>query len=101
MWAASAYAIKAVCHRRGWLCQDKSDLGNAVGRLSGELRDAKDGPMADILNAGLVIASNYRINFYHRDMDLNGGNGQFFSAAKEAVEQFIECMLAISEAPDC
>ena len=101
MWVASAYAIKAVCHRRGWPYQNKSDLGNAVGRLSSELRDAGGGPTADVLNAGLVIASNYRINFYHRDMDLNGGDGRFFSAAKEAVEQFIVCMIAISESPDC
>ena len=100
MWAASAHAIKSVCHRRGWPHQHKPDLGRAIDRLAAEWRGAGDEPAADLLEAGFVIASNYRINFYHRDMDLDGGDGWFFYAAKRAVQQFIDRMLAISESPD-
>ena len=100
MWAAAAHAIKSVCHRRGWPHQHKSDLSHAVDRLAGKLRGAGDELAANLLDAGFVVASNYLINFYHRDMDLNGGDGWFFYAAKRAVQQFVNRMLAISEAPD-
>ena len=33
-------------------------------------------------------------------MDLEGGNGQYFARAKEAVERFVDTMLAISESLD-
>ena len=101
MWAASAHAIKSVCHRRGWPHRNKSDLGRAIDQLAGELRGAGDDISAESLEAGFVVASNYRINFYHRDMDLDGGDGQFFYAAKRAVHRFVASMLAISESLDC
>ena len=100
MWAASAHAIKSVCHRRGWPHQHKSDLGHAVDRLAGELRGAGDELAAELLDAEFVVASNYRINFYHRDMDLDGGDGWFFNAAKRAVHRFVDRILAIAESPD-
>ena len=100
MWAASAHAIKSVCHRRGWPHRNKSDLGHAIDRLAGELRGSGDGIAAESLEAGFVVAFNYRINFYHRDMDLDGGDGQFFYAAKRAVHRFVASMLAIAESTD-
>ncbi len=72
----------------------------AAARLADELRAAGDPNMADVLGAGFVIASNYRVHFYHRDTNQNEGSGWFFTTAKESVEQFVERMAAISDSLD-
>ena len=101
MWGAAVHAVIAVCLQRGWGHRSHRAIGNAVDRLAVELRDAGDGHIADNLISGFVIAVNRHINFYHRDMDLNGGDGWFFSTAKRAVERFVERMVAMSEGLDC
>ena len=79
-------------------------MGEAVAHLEDEFRNWTSGDenTANILGAGFAVASNYHVHFYHRDMDLEGGNGQYFARAKEAVERFVEsaAMVAISEALD-
>ena len=101
MWGAAVHAVIAVCLQRGWEYCGNQAMGNAVDRLAVELRDAGDGLIADNLISGFVIAVNRHINFYHQDMDLNGGDGWFFSTAKRAVERFVERMVAMSEVLDC
>ena len=100
MWGAAAHAVIAVCQQRGWRHRSHRAMSEAVTRLSGELRDSGDELNANILDSGFVIASNCHVHFYHRDMDENGGGGWFFDMAKQAVERFVESMVAISEALD-
>ena len=100
MWGAAAHAVIAVCQQRGWRHRSHRAMSEAVDRLAVELRDAGDELAAVVLGQGFVIASNYHIHFYHRDMDHNGGNGWFFATAKESVEQFVGRMVAISESLD-
>lgn len=76
-------------------------MDDAVQHLAGEIRDAGNPGAANLLRYGFVIASQYHVHFYHRDMDLEGGNGRYFATAKEAVEQFVQRMLTISELLDC
>ena len=97
MWGAAAHAVIAVCQQRGWRHRSHPAMTEAVERLADELRAADDEHTADILSAGFVVASNYHVHFYHRDMDLEGGNGRYFNQAKRAVERFVERMLAVSE----
>ena len=101
MWGAAVHAVIAVCLQRGWENCSHRAIGNAVDRLAVELRDAGDGHIADNLISGFVIAVNRHINFYHRDMDLNGGDGWFFRTAKRSVERFVGHLVAMSEALDC
>ena len=101
MWGAAAHAVIAVFQQRGWRHRSHPAMNDAVGRLVDELRNAGDGHTADNLRSGFIIASQYHVHFYHRDMDLNGGNGWFFTNAKESVEQFVRLMTAISESLDC
>ena len=100
MWGAAAHAVIAVCQQRGWQHRSHRAMSNAVNWLSDELRDSGDELGATILSNGFFIASHYHVHFYHRDMDLNGGNGWFFDTAKKAVEQFVGRMTAISESLD-
>ena len=97
---AAAHAVIAVCQQRGWRHRSHPAMGEAVAQLSSELRAAGDENTANILSAGFIVASNCHIHFYHRDMDLEGGNGLYFTAAKEAVERFVASMLGISESLD-
>ena len=75
-------------------------MDDAVQQVAGEIRDAGNPDAANSLRYGFVIASQYHVHFYHRDMDLEGGNGRYFNTAKEAVEEFVERMVAISESLD-
>ena len=100
MWGAAAHAVIAVCQQRGWRHRSHPALGEAVSLISDELRDAGDQLGATIIDGGFVAASNAHIHFYHRDMDLEGGNGQYFARAKRSVEQFVERMVTISESLD-
>ncbi len=100
MWGAAAHAVIAVCQQRGWRHRSHRAMSEAVERLAEERRDAGDELTAVLLSNGFFIASHYHIHFYHRDMDLNGGNGWFFDTAKGAVEQFVGRMVAISESLD-
>ncbi len=100
MWGAAAHAVIAVCQQRGWRRRSHPAMGEAVAHLEDEFRTSGDENTANILGAGFAVASNYHVHFYHRDMDLEGGNGQYFARAKEAVERFVESMVAISEALD-
>lgn len=100
MWGAAAHAVIAVCQQRGWPHRSHRAMSNAVNRLSDELSDSEDELGATILSNGFFIASHYHVHFYHRDMDMNGGNGWFFDTAKKAVEQFVGRMTAISESLD-
>lgn len=100
MWGAAAHAVIAVCQQRGWRHRSHPAMGEAVAHLEDESRTSGDENTANILGAGFAVASNYHVHFYHRDMDLEGGNGQYFARAKEAVERFVESMMAISEALD-
>ena len=101
MWGAAAHIIIAVCQQRGWKHRSHPAMNEAVERLMAELRAAGDHSTANILDGGFNAASNCHIHFYHRDMDLEGGNGLYFNRAKRLVEQFVEQMVAISEALDC
>ena len=100
MWGAAAHSVIAVCQQRGWRHRSHPAMTEAVERLAGELRNTGDEHSADQLGNGFFIASHYHIHFYHRDMDLNGGNGWFFDTAKRAVEQFVNSMVTISESLD-
>ena len=100
MWGAAAHAVIAVCQQRGWRHRSHRAMGESVDRLAGELRNAGDELTANVLDSGFVIASNYHIHFYHRDMDENGGNGWFFNTAKRSVERFVESLVAMSESLD-
>lgn len=100
MWGGAAHAVIAVCQQRGWRHRSHPAISEAVGRLSAELREAGDEGGAAILDGGFVAASNAHVHFYHRDMDLEGGNGQYFARAKRVVEQFVERMVEISGEPD-
>lgn len=100
MWGAAAHSVIAVCQQRGWRHRSHPAMGEAVSRLSEEARGDGDENLANILDAGFVVASNAHVHFYHRDMDLEGGNGQYFSRAKEAVERFVNAMVAMSESLD-
>ena len=100
MWGAAAHAVIAVCQQRGWRHRSHPAMDDAVQRVAGEIRDAGNPDAANSLRYGFVIASQYHVHFYHRDMDLEGGNGRYFNTAKEAVEQFVERMAAISESLD-
>ena len=101
MWGAAAHGVIAVCQQRGWGHRSHRAMGNAVDRLAVELRNAGDENTANILEGGFVAASNSHIHFYHRDMDLEGGNGQYFNRAKRTVERFVNSLVAISEGLDC
>ena len=96
MWDAAAHAVMAVCHRRNWLHQSRQD-NTAITRLAEELRSNGRETDALHIDAGYVIACNSHINFYHRDMDLEGGNGWYFATARKAVHRFVEIVLAMSE----
>ena len=100
MWGAAAHSVIAVCQQRGWRHRSHPAMGEAVSRLSEEARGDGDENLANILDVGFVVASNAHVHFYHRDMDLEGGNGQYFSRAKEAVERFVNAMVAMSESLD-
>ena len=100
MWGAAAHAVIAGCQQRGWRHRSHPAMTEAVVLLADEMRTAGDENTANILGAGFAVASNYHIHFYHRDMDLEGGNGQYFTIAKEAVERFVDSLIAISEAMD-
>ncbi len=100
MWGAAAHAVIAVCQQRGWRHRSHRAMSEAVSRIGDELRETGDESAAELLGSGFVIASNYHVHFYHRDMDQNGGNGWFFTTAKRSVEQFVERMVTISEALD-
>ncbi len=97
IWDATAHAVMAVCHHRDWLHQSRQDLDTAVKRLAEELRSNGRETDALHIDAGYVIACNSHINFYHRDMDLEGGNGWYFATARKAVHRFVEIALAMSE----
>lgn len=100
MWGAAAHAVIAVCQQRGWRHRSHRAMSNAVDSLAAELRDAGDELTATILDGGFAAASAAHIHFYHRDMDLEGGNGQYFDRAKRVVEQFVERMVTMSESLD-
>ena len=100
MWGAAAHAVIAVCQQRGWRHRSHPAMSEAVSLIGAELRAAGEEGTAAIIDGGFVAASNAHVNFYHRDMDLEGGNGQYFARAKLLVEQFVETMVAMSEAPD-
>ena len=100
MWGAAAHAVIAVCQQRGWRHRSHRAMNEAVDRLRDELREAGDELGAAILDGGFVAASNAHVHFYHRDMDLEGGNGQYFARARRVVQQFVERMVAISESLD-
>ena len=100
MWGAAAHAVIAVCQQRGWRHRSHRAMSAAIGRLGEELRSAGDELAANSLDSGFVVASNYHIHFYHRDMDENGGDGWFFDTAKRLVEQFVDRMVFISESLD-
>ena len=97
MWDAAAHAVMAVCRHRNWPHQSRQDIDLSVTRLADELRNAGRETDAFCIGAGYVIACNSHINFYHRDMDLEGGNGWYLATARKAVHRFVEVMLANSE----
>ena len=100
MWGAAAHAVIAVCQQRGWRHRSHPAMSDAVARLADELRATGDEAAAVTLDAGFVAAASAHVHFYHRDMDLEGGNGQYFNRAKRLIEQFVERMVAISESLD-
>ena len=100
MWGAAAHAVIAVCQQRGWRHRSHRAMSEGVDRLCDELRDSGDELSAIALDGGFAAASSAHIHFYHRDMDLEGGNGQYFSRARRLVEQFVDRMVAISESLD-
>ena len=97
---AATYAVIAVCQHRNWPCGNRADLDSSVRRLASELRDAGMIDDALTLEAEYIVACNSHISFYHRDMDLEGGNGLYFAIARRSVHRFVERMLAISESAD-
>ena len=96
MWGAAAHAVIAVCQQRGWRHRSHPAMNEAVKRLTAEFRESGSQLAASILDRGLNAAANAHIHFYHRDMDLEGGNGQYSNRAKDLVEQFVGRMVAIS-----
>ena len=100
MWGAAAHAVIAVCQQRGWRHRSHPAMGEAVGRICDELRESGDELTATILSGGFLAASNAHVHFYHRDMDLEGGNGQYFDRAKRHVEEFVDRMVRMSESLD-
>ena len=100
MWGAAAHAVIAVCQQRGWRHRSHPAMSEAVSRISAEFKDAGDEGTSAILDGGFVAASNAHVDFYHRDMDLEGGNGQYFARARMLVDQFVERMVAMSESLD-
>ena len=100
MWGAAAHAVIAVCQQRAWRHRSHRAMSEAVNLLRDELKNTGDELGATILDGGFAAATNAHIHFYHRDMDLEGGNGQYFDRAKRLVEQFVERMVAISESLD-
>ena len=98
MWGAAAHAMIAVCQQRSWRHRSYPAMSEAVTRISAELREAGEAGTAAIINGGFVAASNAHVHFYHRDMDLEGGNGQYFARAKSLVGQFVDVMASMSEA---
>ena len=100
MWGAAAHAVIAVCQQRGWRHRSHPAMSDAVSRICAELRETGDENSANILDGGFVAAANAHVHFYHRDMDLEGGNGQYFDRAKRLVNQFVEIMTAMSESLD-
>ncbi len=100
MWGAAAHAVIAVCQQRGWRHRSHPAMSAAVSLISAEFRAIGEEGTAAIINGGFVAASNAHVHFYHRDMDLEGGNGQYFARAKLLVEQFVATMVAMSEALD-
>ena len=100
MWDAASHAVMAVCRHRSWPHQSRRDLDLAVTRLAAELRIAERETDALCIGARYVIACNSHINFYHRDMDLEGGNGWYFATARKAVHRFVEIMVAMSESSE-
>ena len=97
MWDAASHAIMAVCRHRNWPHQSRRGLDLSATRLAAELRYAGRETDALCIDAGFVTACNSHINFYHRDMDLEGGNGWYFATARKAVHRFVEIMVAMSE----
>lgn len=100
MWGAAAHAVIAVCQQRGWRHRSHRVMNEAVKTLVAEFRDSGDELSAVTLDAGFAAASSAHIHFYHRDMDLEGGNGQYFDRAKSLVDQFVDRMVRISETLD-
>ena len=100
MWGAAAHAVIAVCQQRGWRHRSHPAMSEAVARISAEMREAGDEGTAAIIDGGFAAASNAHVHFYHRDMDLERGNGQYFARAKNLVEQLVGRMAAISESVD-
>ena len=100
MWGAAAHAVIAVCQQRGWRHRSHRVMSDAVERLARELVSTGDSDTAEHLRNGFVIASNCHTHFYHRDMDLDGGDGWYFNTARNAVEQFVDRILRISEPLD-
>ncbi len=100
MWGAAAHAVIAVCQQRGWRHRSHPAMSEAVGRLAEERRDAGDELTAALLDGGFNAAANCHVHFYHRDMDLEGGSGQYFARAKRLVEEFVGRMVTISESLD-
>ena len=97
MWDAAAHVIMSVSQQRKWPYRCQADLNSSVWKLADELRGKGGEAEAFCLEAGYLIARNSYINFYHRDMDLEGGNGWYFATARKAVHHFVEIMVAMSE----
>ena len=100
MRGAAAHAVIAVCQQRGWCHRSHPAMDEAVKLLTAEFRESGDELAASILDGGFNAAANAHIHFYHRDMDLEGSNGQYFTRAKGLVQQFVERMVVISESLD-
>ena len=100
MWGAAAHAVIAVCQQRGWRHRSHRAMNQSVVRLAHEFANGGDTDTAEHLRNGFVIASNCHIHFYHRDMDLDRGDGWFFNTAKRAEEQFVDRMVGISGSLD-
>ena len=101
MWGAAAHGVIAVCQQRGWGHRSHRAMNNAVLRLADEIRDAGNADAAELLISGFALAANCHTHFYHRDLDLDGGDGRFFNTAKRTVERFVNSMVAMSEGLDC
>lgn len=100
MWDAAAHAVKAACQHRNWPHHSRQDLDLSVTRLAGELRTVGREADALCIDAGYLMACNSHINFYHRDMDLDGGNGWYFATARKAVHRFVEIVVSMSESSE-
>ena len=100
VWGAAAHAVIAVCQQRGWRYRSHPAMSEAVDTLVNESRTAGDEATAVTLDAGFAAASSAHVHFYHRDMDLEGGNGQYFDRAKRLVQGFVDIMVTMSERLD-